>query len=122
MATYLIRHSLLRFVKNFGNKCENKLKLSLNKRFLRMHCVLFYAFEELDEISRAQSGNKFWFREIFVDTLDEFLNYFIQSQTSTPKEIARTNALCCLATSGTNTVGSVNRRIFADVIVYILPH
>ena len=28
-------------------------------------------------------GNKFWFREIFVEALDEFPRYFIQSKTST---------------------------------------
>ena len=62
-------------------------------------------------------GNKCRFCQIFVEALKEFPNLFIQSETSasTPKAIAPANTSCCLATSETNTAGSVmsRRRDFA---------
>ena len=57
-------------------------------------------------------GNQCRFQKIFAKALEEFLNRFIQSETSpSTHEYSESNRaskfVCCLATSGTNTAGSV---------------
>ena len=105
----------------------NRTRLKSYQQFQpEMPGKVFY-WETETKSNKTCRGNKCWFCKILVEGLEEF-QIFLSNQklaralTSSPKAIAPANTSCCLATSGTNTAGSVpsRRRDFA-IISYLFP-